>query len=203
MEVRDQVAEGLRIADFGLKDLFSDESARLNYPIYNCWKISRISKIVMPDESACDGWDPVSSESSMTSFGVWFPAFTGTLSGSRLASAAAGLGRDDELRYSPMRCQGTCSYRAELNKYAFTNFETGNPPEGWESEGQFPTSNFEILIKQWSSSCPSGNFALACLLRRETTKNLVLTGFGWDSSRSLSWVCRRAQNDRWGFPDGH
>jgi hypothetical protein len=84
------------------------------------------------------------------------------LSGSRLASAAAGLGRDDELRYSPMRCQGTCSYRAELNKYAFTNFETGNPPEGWESEGQFSSSNFEILIKQWSSSCPSGNFALAC-----------------------------------------
>ncbi len=36
MEVRDQVAEGLRIADFGSKDLFSDESARLNYPIYNC-----------------------------------------------------------------------------------------------------------------------------------------------------------------------
>ena len=36
MEVRDQVAEGLRIADFGLKDLFSDEPARLNYPIYNC-----------------------------------------------------------------------------------------------------------------------------------------------------------------------
>ena len=93
----------------------------------------------------------------MTSFGVWFPAFAGTLSGSRLASAAAGLGRDDELRHSPMRCQGTCSYRAELNKYAFANFETGNPPEG-----QFRTSNFEILIKQWSSSCPSGNFALAC-----------------------------------------
>jgi len=26
----------------------------------------------------------------------------------------------------------------------------------------FRTSNFEILTKQWSSSCPSGNFALAC-----------------------------------------
>ena len=36
----------------------------------------------------------------MTSFGVWFPAFAGTLSGSRLASAAGGLGRDDELRHS-------------------------------------------------------------------------------------------------------
>jgi len=34
----------------------------------------------------------------MTSFGVWFPAFAGTLSGSRLASAAGGLGRDDEFR---------------------------------------------------------------------------------------------------------
>jgi hypothetical protein len=105
--------------------------------------VPRFAEPVIPDEAAYGGRDPESSESSMTSFGVWFPAFAGTLSGSRLASAAAGLGRDDELRHSPMRCQGTSSYRAELNKYAFANFETGNP-----LEGQFRTSNFEILIKQ-------------------------------------------------------
>jgi len=42
----------------------------------------------------------------MTSFGVWFPAFAGTLSGSRLASTAAGLGRDDQLRPRLMRGRG-------------------------------------------------------------------------------------------------
>jgi hypothetical protein len=52
-------------------------------------------KTVIPDERRFAGRDPESSECSMTSFGVWFPAFAGTLSGSRLASAAGGLGRDD------------------------------------------------------------------------------------------------------------
>jgi hypothetical protein len=51
-------------------------------------------------------------------FGTWFPAFAGTLSGSRLASAAAGLGRDDELPESLLRAEDTCSYHAELNTYA-------------------------------------------------------------------------------------
>ena len=39
-------------------------------------------------------------------------------SGSRLASAAVGLGRDDELRHSLLRREGTCSYPVELNKLA-------------------------------------------------------------------------------------
>ena len=43
------------------------------------------------------GRDPESSGSSMTSFAFWVPGFAGTLSGSRLASRFAGLGRDDEL----------------------------------------------------------------------------------------------------------
>jgi hypothetical protein len=59
----------------------------------------RIAEPVIPDELRFAGRDPESSESSMTSFGVWFPAFAGTLSGSRLASGG-GLGRDDELRHS-------------------------------------------------------------------------------------------------------
>jgi hypothetical protein len=76
--------------------------------------MSQSAERVIPDERRFAGRDPCfdrpfdritvlskvegeSSECSMTSFGVWFPAFAGTLSGSRLASAADGLGRDDEL----------------------------------------------------------------------------------------------------------
>jgi len=40
-----------------------------------------------------------SSKGSTTSSGVWCLAFAGTLSGSRLASRFAGLGRDDRLRH--------------------------------------------------------------------------------------------------------
>jgi len=58
---------------------------------------SQFAEPVIPDERRFAGRDPESSESSMTSFGFWFPAFAGTLSGSRLASAAGGLGRDDQL----------------------------------------------------------------------------------------------------------
>jgi hypothetical protein len=60
--------------------------------------MSQFTEPVIPDERRFAGRDPESSEGSMTSFDVWFPA--GTLSGSRLASAAGGLGRDDELRHS-------------------------------------------------------------------------------------------------------
>jgi hypothetical protein len=59
--------------------------------------VSQSTEPVIPDERRFAGRDPESSESSTTSFGFWFPAFAGTLSGSRLASAAGGLGRDDEL----------------------------------------------------------------------------------------------------------
>jgi len=38
-----------------------------------------------------------------------------TFSGSRLASAAAGLGRDDILGVRLLRGEGTCKYTAELN----------------------------------------------------------------------------------------
>jgi hypothetical protein len=48
-------------------------------------------------------------------FGI---SFAGTLSGFRFASGFAGLGRDDELRESLLRGEGTCSYHAELNTYA-------------------------------------------------------------------------------------
>jgi hypothetical protein len=36
-------------------------------------------------------------------------------SGSRLASAAAGLGRDDTVGHRLLRGEGTCNYTAELN----------------------------------------------------------------------------------------
>jgi len=36
-----------------------------------------------------------------------------TLSGFRLASAASGLGRDDELRHNQLGGEGECSYPAE------------------------------------------------------------------------------------------
>jgi len=39
-----------------------------------------------------------------------------TFSGSRLASAAAGLGRDDELPHSLWRKEKMCGYRAKLSK---------------------------------------------------------------------------------------
>jgi len=52
---------------------------------------------VIPDELRFAERDPESSERSIASFDVWFPAFAGTLSGSRLASAVGGLGRDDVL----------------------------------------------------------------------------------------------------------
>ncbi len=52
---------------------------------------SLFAEPVIPDELRFAERDPESSESSMTSFGVWFPAFAGTLSGSRLASAPADL----------------------------------------------------------------------------------------------------------------
>jgi len=45
----------------------------------------------------------------MTSFDVWFPAFAGTLSGSRLASRFAGLGRDDYLRRNHLGKDGNSS----------------------------------------------------------------------------------------------
>ncbi len=77
--------------------------------------MSQFAEPVIPDESASGGRDPESSESSMTSFGVWFPAFAGTLSGSRLASRFAGLGRDDESRHSLLRGEGVCGYHAELS----------------------------------------------------------------------------------------
>ncbi len=78
--------------------------------------MSQFTEPVIPDERRFAGRDPESSENSITSFGVWFPAFAGTLSGSRLASAAGGLGRDDELRHSLLGGEGTYSYPAELNK---------------------------------------------------------------------------------------
>jgi hypothetical protein len=78
--------------------------------------MSQFTEPVIPDERRFAGRDPESSENSITSFDVWFPAFAGTLSGSRLASAAGGLGRDDELRHSLLGGEGTCSYPAELNK---------------------------------------------------------------------------------------
>ena len=65
--------------------------------------MSQFAEPVIPDESAPGGRDPESSERSITSFGVWFPAFAGTLSGSRLASTAGGLGRDDVLRHSTLK----------------------------------------------------------------------------------------------------
>ena len=77
--------------------------------------MSRFAEPVIPDERRFAGRDPESSESSMTSFDVWFPAFAGTLSGSRLASAGGGLGRDDELQHSLSGAEGTCSYPAELS----------------------------------------------------------------------------------------
>jgi hypothetical protein len=59
--------------------------------------MSQFAETVIPDEIRFAGRDPESSVGSMTSFGAWFPAFAGTLSESRLASAAGGLVRDDEL----------------------------------------------------------------------------------------------------------
>ena len=62
--------------------------------------MSQFAEPVIPDELRFAEQDPESSECSMTSFDVWFPAFAGTLSGSRLASRFTGLGRDDELQHS-------------------------------------------------------------------------------------------------------
>jgi hypothetical protein len=76
--------------------------------------MSQFAEHVIPDKRRFAGRDPCfdrpfdritvlskvegeSSECSMASFGVWLPAFARTLSGSRLASAVGGLGRDDEL----------------------------------------------------------------------------------------------------------
>ena len=87
--------------------------------------MSQFTESVIPDERRFAGRDPwfdrlttlsevegESSESSMTSFCVWFPAFAGTLSGSRLASAAGGLGRDDDegAAKSPSRGCPTTSF---------------------------------------------------------------------------------------------
>ena len=90
--------------------------------------MSQFAEPVIPDELRFAEQDPwfdrlttlskvegESSEISMTSFDVWFHAFAGTLSGSRLASHVAGVGRDDELRHSPLREKGTCRRPAELN----------------------------------------------------------------------------------------
>ena len=62
--------------------------------------MSQFAEPVIPDELRFAEREPESSERSITSFGVWFPAFAGKLSGSRLASAVGGLGRDDVLRHS-------------------------------------------------------------------------------------------------------
>ena len=78
--------------------------------------MSHFAEPVIPDELRFAERDPESSECAMTSFDVWFPAFAGTLSGSRLASSPDGLGRDDELRYSLLRGEGTCSYSAETKQ---------------------------------------------------------------------------------------
>jgi hypothetical protein len=60
--------------------------------------MSQFAAPVIPEFAA--GGCPESRKPTMTSFGVWFPAFPGTLSGSRLASAGGGLGRDDVLLLS-------------------------------------------------------------------------------------------------------
>ncbi len=78
--------------------------------------MSQFTEPVIPDERRFAGRDPESSENSIKSFGAWFPAFAGTLSGSRLASAVGGLGRADAWRHSRLGGEGTFSYPAELNK---------------------------------------------------------------------------------------
>ena len=45
-----------------------------------------------------------------------------SLSGSRLASRFAGLGRDDESQHSLLRGEWACVYHAELNKQSSLNF---------------------------------------------------------------------------------
>ncbi len=86
----------LRIADFGFR------KAPMSLPpqesLLPFETMSQFTEPVIP-ESVAGGY-PESSKSSMTPLAVWFPAFAGTLSGSRLASRFAGLGRDDELRPS-------------------------------------------------------------------------------------------------------
>jgi hypothetical protein len=42
--------------------------------------MSQFAEPVIPDELHFAERDPESSKGSMTSFGVWFPAFAGTLS---------------------------------------------------------------------------------------------------------------------------
>jgi hypothetical protein len=66
---------------------------------------------VIPDEHRLAGRDPESSAWPMMSAGFWFPAFAGTLSGSRLAPRSAGLGRDDELSHSRV---GVAHQRQEI-----------------------------------------------------------------------------------------
>jgi hypothetical protein len=60
--------------------------------------LSQFAEHVIPEFAA--GGCPESRKPTTTSFGAWFPTFRGTLSGSRLASRFARLGRDDALRHS-------------------------------------------------------------------------------------------------------
>ena len=70
--------------------------------------------------------DPVIPDESAQADEIRNPAkvqYNQVFSGSRLASRLVGLGRDDELPDSLPKEEGTCSYRAEPNTYAFSKFQ--------------------------------------------------------------------------------
>jgi len=73
--------------------------------------MSQFAEPVIPDERRFAGEirNPVKGQ------------YNQILSGSRLASAGGGLGRDDELRRSLLRADGICSYPAELSEQAYIN----------------------------------------------------------------------------------
>jgi hypothetical protein len=80
---------------------------------------------VVPSETISQPADPVIPDESAQADEIRNPAkvqYNQVFSGSRLASRLAGLGRDDELPHSLPREEGICSYRAELNTYAFSKF---------------------------------------------------------------------------------
>jgi hypothetical protein len=69
----------------------------------------QVDEPVVPDEFAMAGEIRNPVKVPMMSFGLWFPAFAGTLSGSLLASRFAGLGRNDELLPGPSKGKETFS----------------------------------------------------------------------------------------------
>ena len=119
-----------------------------------------MSLFVIPDESAWAGeiGNPEKGQ------------YNHILSGSRLASRFAGLGRDDELRHSLLRGEGTYCYRAELLRGALNSLHL-RIRDGPQLAKQLPSVHPETTPCHSERSEGSQRIQYNEILRRSSPQN--------------------------------